>query len=60
MEVPMGATEIGATVCYVLSLLMVTGFGVTYLTRSKFMPCTSSKHLGQMCAVTKRVFSPLS
>jgi hypothetical protein len=34
----MGATEIGATVCYVLSLLMATAFGVTYLTRSKFMP----------------------
>jgi len=34
----MGATEIAATVCYVLSLLMAIAFGVTYLTRSKFMP----------------------
>jgi hypothetical protein len=34
----MSATEIAATVCYVLALLMATAFGVVYLTKSKFMP----------------------
>ena len=34
----MGATEFAATVCYALAVLVAMAFGVTYLTRSRFMP----------------------
>ncbi len=34
----MGATEFAATVCYTLAVLVAMAFGVTYLTRSRFMP----------------------